>query len=195
MKKVNTQTTESIEEALQILGVMPDYEDINQSDFAQELFDNSAAEYSCEWIGKVYAFAAENGSFYIVWMDNESPEIAISEYSEMGSDTAVDAIKIELATHDTGDDTVEEYLAGYDLRPNLATVNDDYGWEVKVWVEYNYYAGSLNAPTDHWATSQNDVIVFDSYASAQEWINDLESAQICLGSGEAGRPSYIICEA
>lgn len=96
---------------------------------------------------------------------------------------------------DFGDTPTAEGIAafGLDATPDEA---DDDATDVRVWVAYNYYGGTLGAPTDSYARSDddNEPLVFDTTADAQEWIDDKDSGTYYLAHGEAGRPEYTIVE-
>lgn len=74
-----------------------------------------------------------------------------------------------------------------------AEVADEADQNVRVWVQPNYYAGTLGAPTAHFARDEDyDDLVFDTVADAQAWIDEKDSGIYCTAHGEAGRPAYTI---
>src|SRR5574337_191247 len=93
---------------------------------------------------------------------------------------------------DTGDATTAELFAewGLDGLSKLSEVDDDYIGPTRVWVEHNYYGGTLGAPTDGFARdAEQEVLEFDSAAQAREWIDGEDSGTYYLAHGEAGRPA------
>jgi len=74
--------------------------------------------------------------------------------------------------------------------------DEHYDGECQVWIEYNYYAGTINGPNDGIACDDDDTeLTFGSYAEAQAWIDQHEAGTYYLAHGEAGRPSYRIVKA
>ena len=105
------------------------------------------------------------------------------------------SIKTLLREFETGDFDMAEHLAswGYDGTPEEADAD---AIDVRVWCEPCYYAGSLGSPIGHYVVDERrgDVLVFETVADAQEWIDAMETGVYVLSSGEAGRPAYTICE-
>ena len=93
------------------------------------------------------------------------------------------------------DVSLAEHLAswGFDGTPDEA---QDTATNVRVWVEPCYYSGTIGAPIGHYAREdgQYDARVFATVAEAQAYIDEQESGVYVLGNGEAGRPTYTICE-
>jgi len=85
---------------------------------------------------------------------------------------------------------------GLDIMDAIDEADDDYDGKVNVAVEYCYYAGTYNAPHDGLVKDDNgEIITFDSYAAAKEWINQAEDGAYYLSHGEADRPNYKIVKA
>lgn len=88
-------------------------------------------------------------------------------------------------------------LADFGIEPELTEAAEDYDGPCRVWVEWNYYQGTLGTPTDGWSTDPDsgEVREFDSRDEAQTYIDEAETGTYYLAHGEAGRPTYTICEA
>lgn len=81
---------------------------------------------------------------------------------------------------------------GYDATPDEA---EETATDVRVWVAYNYYEGTLGAPVDQYASDERgETMVFATFAEAQAWIAAEEDGIYCTNHGEAGRPTYTICD-
>ena len=103
-----------------------------------------------------------------------------------------------------GDNEIEEYIRPYEItgdllaeakRDILTEADEDYDGEVKVWIEYCYSITTLNKPNDGFVRDENDEeIIFDNYAAAEEWIDEMTNDTYYLSHGEMGAPSYTIIE-
>ena len=103
------------------------------------------------------------------------------------------SIKTLLKDFETGDLTMAEHLAswGYDGTPEAASDDET---DVSVWCEPCFYAGTLGAPVGHYVCNdEHEAIIFATVADAQEWIDKEESGVYVLRNGEAGRPTYTVC--
>ena len=103
-------------------------------------------------------------------------------------------IKTIVASFETGDFDQAQHLAswGFDGTPDEAPDGTE---NVRVWIEPCYYAGTLGAPIGHYARDEHhEPIIFTTTSEAQEWIDEQEQGVYSLGNGEAGRPTYTICE-
>ena len=77
----------------------------------------------------------------------------------------------------------------------IATDEDRINDVCAIWREENYYSTTLNAPTsDLLRDNEGDILKFDSYEEAKEYINDLEEPTYILSHGEAERPAFTIVE-
>lgn len=107
------------------------------------------------------------------------------------ADTSIETL---LREFERGDLDMAQHLAswGYDGTPDKAAAD---ATDVRVWCEPCYYAGSLGAPIGHYVfDEQHDEIVFDTVEQAQAWIDCAEDGVYVLHNGEAGRPTYTICQ-
>lgn len=97
--------------------------------------------------------------------------------------------------------SLEQLLAdfGIDATSALDEADEDHDGPCKVWVERNFYAGTLGDTRDGYyvdpESGDNEPVVFDSFEAAQEWVTEREGETYYLGHGEAGRPAYTICKA
>lgn len=102
----------------------------------------------------------------------------------------------------------EQMFAAFGLVPPLNEATESYNGECKVWITYNYLPGTLEIPGDKWASDENhEPITFDSYSSAEAWIEQADGASrvaksetnprgsYLLAHGENDAPTYTICEA
>lgn len=133
---------------------------------------------------------------------------AVSIYDDgvdlhVGIHTAGTTCRDVLKQHEPGDCEMAEYLAGYGLSPDLDEADENHDGPVRIWVEHNYYAGTLGAPADGWlrdyqiaedGQGRGDIATWANYNEAQSWIDDHESGTYILAHGEAGRPDYTICK-
>lgn len=95
---------------------------------------------------------------------------------------------------DFGDFPWHEGVAcfGIDATPDEAA---DDATDVCIWVAYDYYSGTCNAPTDEYLRDdRGEIMVFATVVEAQAHIDELESGVYYTSHGEAGRPTYTICE-
>ena len=103
------------------------------------------------------------------------------------------SIKTLLMDFETSDLTMAEHLAswGYDGTPDAAGDDDT---DVRVWCEPCFYAGTLGAPIGHYVHDEaHELIVFATVADAKKWVEKEESGVYVLRNGEAGRPTYTVC--
>ncbi len=81
---------------------------------------------------------------------------------------------------------------GFDDEIEEASEDDT---DVRVWVQPNYYAGTLGAPNAHYARDEDyEPLTFATVAEAQAWIDEQEDGVYVTAHGEAGRPAYTICK-
>jgi len=105
---------------------------------------------------------------------------------------------------DTGDIDLPEFLAewGFDATPDKAQEGVT---DVRIWCEPNYYAGTSGAPVGHYVDAteidssngrhnSGEHAKFATIEDAQAWIDAQEEGIYCTAHGEAGWPSYTICE-
>ena len=107
-------------------------------------------------------------------------------------------IVVLISEFERGDLSMAEHLASWGFDGTPDEVTDETATDVRIWCEPNYYAGTLGAPIGHYVcdedTYDRDAFVFATYADAQEWIDAEEDGIYCTAHGEAGRPTYTICE-
>jgi hypothetical protein len=102
------------------------------------------------------------------------------------------SIKEIVSEFDTGMLEFSEHLAAWGFDGTPAEAADD-ETNVRVWIEPNYYAGTIGAPLGHYACDEgHEQLVFDTTAAARAWIEEQESGVYMLSHGEAGRPDYTI---
>jgi hypothetical protein len=71
-----------------------------------------------------------------------------------------------------------------------------YKGEVRIWVDYYFYASTRSAPTDGWLRGDcHQILHFNNYDEAVQFINELEGGDYKPRSGERSRPTYVISEA
>lgn len=103
-----------------------------------------------------------------------------------------------ISDFEIGDLSMAEHLASWGFDGTPDEVTDESATDVRIWCEPNYYAGTLGAPIGHYVcnkdTYDRDPLVFATYADAQKWIDAEETGIYCTAHGEAGRPTYTICE-
>lgn len=80
------------------------------------------------------------------------------------------------------------YLWGL-KRPSDDEVDEDFKGSVKIVVERIFYGYS---PIDYVKDDMENIIEFDSYSDAAEWIEEEMEGTYYLSHNEAGRPSYTI---
>lgn len=115
-----------------------------------------------------------------------------------------------LRSADCGDLEFSEYLETYGLHAEaiqeLDQVEDDEDetQPCRVWVSYNYYAGSLGRPADGFLTEgmfngdgryggDPGQHYFENAAAAREWVEEQSEGTYYLSNGEASRPDYFVC--
>mgnify|MGYP005867566687 CR=1 FL=1 len=101
----------------------------------------------------------------------------------------VEVIEYEIARyHESGNLLSQAILSEQEV------ADDNYQGKCKVWVKYHYYDGTWNAPKDGYlADDDGDVIEFESYKKAQEYIKNQSSDNVYyLKHGEYAKPEYII---
>lgn len=91
---------------------------------------------------------------------------------------------------------MHELRASWGLDPIIDPAAEE-DTDVRIWIENNYYSGTINAPADGWLVDDDqswsrDPLIFATYSAAQHWIDEAESGIYYLSHGEAGRPAYTI---
>lgn len=72
-------------------------------------------------------------------------------------------------------------------------VKATYKGKVSIWVQPNYYYGTINIPNPGYMVDEDGgIIIFESYKEADNRIHNLCSQTYYLSHGEAGRPDYLI---
>ena len=102
----------------------------------------------------------------------------------------------------------EQMFAAFGLVPPLNEATESHKGECRVWIAYNYLPGTLRIPRDGWSLDENqEPVTFDSYSSAQNWIETADDASrvaksetsprgsYLLAHGETMPPTYTICKA
>ena len=132
--------------------------------------------------GEAYDVAMDNGEGIIDWQMQEG-EIAALIWD------------IDLGDYIESEPLQEDWITEA-KRARIMEVDDDYEGECRIWVDYCYSAGTINAPKDDFLLDDDgDIMIFDSYDDAAEWIDDNTGGTYYLHHGEMGRPTYKIVEA
>jgi len=132
----------------------------------------------------VYMFVIDGKHIFVERGDNES--IGIYE---------CESIRDFVNGWDHGDQTWYQFASewGWNVTPDEAANDAE---KVRIWCSKNYSSGTLGTNTyDCYLTDdRGDEIIFDTYADAQNWINESESEPYFLSHGEMGRPVYYIVD-
>ena len=65
---------------------------------------------------------------------------------------------------------------------------------VKVWVEYHFFPGTLTSQIDGWLCENYNPVVFATYNKAAGWVKRQLKEVYLMSSGECDRPTYTICK-
>jgi hypothetical protein len=74
----------------------------------------------------------------------------------------------------------------------------DYAGKVCIWIKYNFYQGTCNAPTDGYLRDNpysDDPVVFESVREALDWIEGETAGVYYARSGEYDPPTHYIVPA
>jgi hypothetical protein len=128
-------------------------------------------------------------TFFINFPDNESDALGAEVYE-------ADDIYAYIKDYESADD-YDEYtlptLWGLDPQtPDVEEVDSDYQGKVRIW-KTSYFLNSGSNDTGWIVDDDYGVKVWDSYAEAEEWIDEIDSGTYYLAHNEADRPSYMIC--
>lgn len=87
----------------------------------------------------------------------------------------------------------EQMFVAFGLDVDLNEATESYIGKCMVWIAHNYFPGTLGIPRDEWAIDENhEQLIFDSYSSAQDWIEQADDASRVAKSETNPRGSYLL---
>lgn len=140
---------------------------------------------------------------------NESTEYAqsnISMYNLKGVTVFVQSGIDDALSIWPADAQMEDYFENWDfgdvdpataraelgLDPRLEDAKD-FDTDVRIWQSYDYFSGTINAPSDDFLrNASNEIMYFSTYIEAKKWIEDSTVDVYYLEHGEAGPVRYSI---
>lgn len=76
-------------------------------------------------------------------------------------------------------DDLDECAAEWGIAPEIEAADESHEGRCKIWVEPQYYAGTINPPTAHYLRDGDEwdspIRIFDTYADAEAWVDAYNS--------------------